>query len=687
MTRARLLKLGVRQKVIAVLVCVLLIALTVSGWMTLQQEKRDALNNINQRGADISRFVAHSLTFNVVGYDYHTIQLLLEEITLAEDVGYAKVVNAKGNTMGEAGSLEGTQGGRLVEFNRDIVFENEVVGRFTLFLSAENELKKLEARKYNQILREAFIIIMIAIGEFIALSYLIIRPVGIMTKSLATGIDERGEFKGMPVVTNDEFGHLAEQFNKLSFQLSHAKREAENANRAKSAFLANMSHEIRTPMNAILGYAQILQRDAALKTEQRKAIDMINRGGQRLVGLINDILEISKLEAGHDELVLADFDLLELTDELSKAYGERCRAKKIEWRVSGIPEEKHVFVRGDIGKLRQVLSNLLGNALKFTDSGWVGLSVSRRDGDRYVFEVSDSGLGIASDVMPRIFEPFFQGEAGVERGGTGLGLSLAAKHVELMGGELTVRSKQGEGSTFQLSLRLPAADERAVVSFARHAKLIRDRLGHEMVVLVAGDTPANRVALVRLLQELGARVFEADDGTAAVDEARALKPDVVLIDGGISHPGALDVVGQIKTELARPGAVIVLTELSGETEARRLLDAGFGAAVVKPLRFSDVLAGIEQVLAIDAAAAVQAGGGALSPEPAHRPISLDAIPAALLDRIRDAADMGLVADLNAAIGELDNINDDARLLARQLRQLVASYDLEAIPGLVEKKPG
>lgn len=682
-----LFRFGVRQKVITVLIGVLAVALSVSGWMALEQEKRDALKNINQRGADISRFVAHSLAFNVVGYDYHTIQLLLEEITLADDVGYAKVVNAKGNTMGEAGSRDSTAHGRLVEFDQDILFENDVVGKLTIALSPENELKQLEARKYFQVLREAFVILMIAVGEFIALSFLIIRPVGVMTKSLTTSIDERGDFKGMPVVTRDEFGHLAEQFNKLSFQLSFAKKEAEDANRAKSSFLANMSHEIRTPMNAILGYTQILQRDRTLDDAQRKSIDMINRGGIRLVGLINEILEISKLEAGHNELALSDFDLTELIEDLNKNYSERCREKKLEWRMDCFPPEARVYVRGDIGKIRQVLSSLLSNAVKFTDRGWVGFVASRRDGDRFVFEVSDSGLGIPAEALPHIFEPFFQTEAGVKRGGTGLGLSIAAKNVEILGGELGAQSKEGEGSTFRLSLKLAAAEQENVVSFAKHAKLIRAALGHDLVALVVGDTPANRVVLVKLLQEVGAKVFEANDGGTAVEEARTLKPDIVLVDGAMADQKPRDFVRQIKADLSGRTKVFVLAASLSNGDARQVVDAGFDAVIVKPVQFADLLAELEKSLGIDSSAAVgseEEEQGAATPAAVQRSIVLAGIPAALLDRIRDSADLGLMSDLNAAIVELEQLDDDAKYLANRLKPLVGAYDMEAIQSLVEK---
>ena len=215
-------KFGIRQKILLVLITVLLIALTVSGWFALEKEKKDVLQEIHQRGTDISRFVSKSLAFSVVGYDYHTIQLLLDEITSSEDIGYAKVSSTKGNTMGESGKMN-TPFGDMVIFNEDIKFDSQAVGQLTLGLTTTKTIQRLEAQKYTLVEREGLIILLIAIGEFLALSYVIIRPVSIMSKSLDNSIDENGKIIGMiPITSQDEFGQLASQFNQLSTQLNEA---------------------------------------------------------------------------------------------------------------------------------------------------------------------------------------------------------------------------------------------------------------------------------------------------------------------------------------------------------------------------------------------------------------------------------------------------------------------------------
>ena len=222
-------KLGVRQKVLLVLMCVLLTALTVSGWMALEEEKLSILKEVNQRGSDISRFAAKSLVYSVVGYDYHTIDLLLKEIVKSEDVGYSKVVNLKGNTMAEAGTIIKDTPSKMVVFDEKIVLDGDDVGVLTLGFSTTKTMQRLEIQKFALIKREAFIILLIAFGEFIALSFIIIKPVSTISKSLHERESEDGLAMGtIPITSNDEFGELARQFNDLSSNLNIATSELQS---------------------------------------------------------------------------------------------------------------------------------------------------------------------------------------------------------------------------------------------------------------------------------------------------------------------------------------------------------------------------------------------------------------------------------------------------------------------------
>lgn len=223
-----LFRLGIREKIILILLTVLLVALTVSGWKALEQEKSNTLKEIDQRGSDISRFVAKSLAFSVVGYDYHTIQLLLNEITSSDDIGYAKVSNKDGKIMVESGSLNDGDDS-LVVFHQAIKLDTEVVGELMLGLSTSGTIERLESQKYSLLKREAIIILLIALGEFLALSFIIIRPLRKMSDSLTESVDERGMVVAkIPITTQDEFGRLAAQFNNLGEQLNEANRRLQN---------------------------------------------------------------------------------------------------------------------------------------------------------------------------------------------------------------------------------------------------------------------------------------------------------------------------------------------------------------------------------------------------------------------------------------------------------------------------
>ncbi len=225
----QLFKLGIRQKVLLILMLVLLVALSISGWFALEEEKERVFVEVKQRGTDISRFVAKSLSYSVVGYDYHTIDLLLKEVVRSEDVGYSKVTNLKGNTMAEAGLLIENDASKMVIFKEDILLNNDIVGYLTLGFNTTKTMQRIEQQKFSLIKREALIILLIAFGEFIALSFIIIKPVSSITKSFKERENEQGMALGtIPITSNDEFGELAKQFNELSKNLNIANSELQS---------------------------------------------------------------------------------------------------------------------------------------------------------------------------------------------------------------------------------------------------------------------------------------------------------------------------------------------------------------------------------------------------------------------------------------------------------------------------
>ncbi|MBW4450276.1 MAG: AAA family ATPase [Spirirestis rafaelensis WJT71-NPBG6] len=307
-----------------------------------------------------------------------------------------------------------------------------------------------------------------------------------------------------------------------------AEEAAASANRAKSEFLANMSHEFRTPLNGILGYTQIFNKDKNLTSQQKNGIGIIHQCGEHLLTLINDILDLSKIEARRIELYAKEFVLAEFLESIVDICRIRAEQKGISLiynRLCPLPR----VIRADEKRLRQVLINLLSNAVKFTEKGSITFKVGYQD-EKLRFQVEDTGIGIAEEQLEEIFLPFQQvGEHSRKIEGTGLGLAISRQLVQLMGGELMVNSTLGKGSVFWLELDLPEVFQQTNVESVDQRQII-GFLGSKRKVLVVDDKWANRSVLVNLLQPLGFEVTEATDGLDGLNKAHEFKPDVIFMD-------------------------------------------------------------------------------------------------------------------------------------------------------------
>ncbi|MDJ1176737.1 ATP-binding protein [Roseofilum capinflatum] len=388
--------------------------------------------------------------------------------------------------------------------------------------------------------------------------------------------------------------------------LAQAKEAAEHANKAKSEFLANMSHELRTPLNAILGFTQIMSRDASLKREHQENLEIIGRSGEHLLELINDILEMSKIEAGRVTLNPSNFDLYRLLKSIEDMLQLKATSRGLHLLCEYDPNVPQ-FISGDEGKLRQVLINLLGNAIKFTHDGGVALRVSAKSEANKLnqiieFQVEDTGPGISPEELEHLFEPFTQTETGRKsQQGTGLGLPISRQFVQLMGGDLTVTSEVDRGSTFTFSIEAKQVDPSEIESSVPTRKIKGLAPGQERKrILAVDDRQESRMLLMQLLGNLGFDVEVASNGQEAIAIWKRWYPHLIVMDMQMPVMDGYEATRQIKsTTKGRSTIIFALTASAFEEERNLVLSAGCDEFLRKPFRENVLLEKIAHHLGIE----------------------------------------------------------------------------------------
>lgn len=486
-------------------------------------------------------------------------------------------------------------------------------------------------------------------------------------------------------------------------QLREAAYAAEAANRAKSAFLTNMSHELRTPLNAILGFAQVLDSSPNLTAQERDYLKIIQRSGENFLGLINDILEFSKMEAGRTTIREEEFNLLQLLRDIKEMFRLKAEQKQLNLDfilASNLPR----YIRCDRFKLRQILMHLLGNAIKFTRQGWVILrGTYLRDNyskttSRLHFSISDTGIGIAPSDLETLFDPFVQTRSGKKfQEGTGLGLAISRQYVELLGGEIDVTSKLGVGSTFYFEVQVTPIESHCVaqVSAARtrdRHTITRESPQTEYRILIVDDSPDNQKHLAQLLSPLGFQLREAGNGEEAIALWKAFHPHLILMDMNMPILDGYEATRQIRAEAQGippnaspppPPAIVGMSASTLSEEKSAAFAVGCDDLIAPPIQLSTLLNKIAQHLYIPYLDAEN-----INPSPALKPPSDRAIIHSFLSMpvewksALEQATLGL--DYSELLDLLARIPPEHASLAAQLQTAIDNFDYEGILQLIEQ---
>ena len=462
--------------------------------------------------------------------------------------------------------------------------------------------------------------------------------------------------------------------NTRALEMERKRAEAlAELDRAKSQFLANMSHELRTPLNGILGYAQILKKGKTITDQQKNGLNIIHQCGEHLLNLINDVLDISKIEARKMELYPKNFHFPEFLEAIAEICRIRAEQKGIELiyeTLTPIPKA----VRADEKRLRQVLINLLGNAVKFTEQGYITFKVGYHQ-EKFRFQVEDTGIGIAKEKLEEIFLPFQQvGEKIRETEGTGLGLTISRELAELMGGELKVESTLGKGSVFWLDLDLPEVEWTDVAHISENN--IIGFKGLKRKILVVDDKWANRSVLVNMLEPLGFEVLEATDGLDGLNKAHQFQPDIILLDLVMPVMDGFEATRRLRMMPELEGVVVIAISASVfDFDHQQSREVGCDGFLPKPVREADLLEkvrvhlGLEWVYEeIDSKVQLSSENSGLS--------SQDSLVVPPAQEVASLLDLAMRGDLKGIIQEttrLEELDQQWVPFATHLRQLAKSF--------------
>jgi signal transduction histidine kinase/CheY-like chemotaxis protein len=475
-----------------------------------------------------------------------------------------------------------------------------------------------------------------------------------------------------------------------------ARKEAEaravRANKAKSTFLANMSHELRTPMNAILGFARLLSRDKALDPEQREKVRVIDRSGKHLLGMIDEILSLAKIEAGQVGLTEEPFDLVQTLKDIGQMIRLRAEAKGLRLGLE-LDANLSPCLRGDVGKIRQILINLLGNAVKFTNAGNICLRARSQpmveDPARVILqlEVGDTGSGISREQLETIFDSFTQGDSvGDSPRGVGLGLAISRSLVEKMDGEIDVESEPGKGSSFTVTIPLELADASILAAHQTHeARIIGLKPGQpNRRILVVDDNRDNRALLTSTLDQVGFVSREAADGEAAIEAFLEWRPHLIWMDMRMPVMDGYAATKKIRElPMGKAVKIIAVTAHAFKEHREEILAAGCDDLVRKPFREHEIFDAMARHLGVEYLHGDVTEAPVSGETPTLTAEMLSALPVDILDELREAA---LTLNRETLLAIIERIGPEAPDTASGLRTLMGNFQMGRIGDLLRAVP-
>jgi signal transduction histidine kinase/CheY-like chemotaxis protein len=581
-------------------------------------------------------------------------------------------------------------------FNRDINFFTSKI--IKIFQEQQKQAVKEEENlnQTEEIVKWGILLftLLVLTGQF----FLILLPAVWSIKKLQAGVATIREGNldyRLDIQTGDEVEQLASEFNRMTVKLAESYRDLEAkkdyanaANQAKSEFLANMSHELRTPLNGILGYAQILGRSKVIPEKERHGVNIIHQCGSHLLTLINDVLDLSKIEARKLELTPKAIHLPSFLQGVVEICQVRSDQKGIDFIYQPDPNLP-TGIETDEKRLRQVLLNLLGNAIKFTNQGSITLKVEAIESNatmplpRLKFQVIDTGVGIASDQVNKLFQAFEQvGDRKRQSEGTGLGLAISQRIVQLMGGEIQVESQLGVGSTFYFEVALPIATDWAQKSSVKDGRTIIGYEGASRHILIVDDRWENRSVLVNLLEPIGFTFTEAENGQAGLEKAREKLPDLVITDLAMPIMDGFELLKQLRnSEELKHLKVLVSSASVAQIDQQMSIEAGGDDFLTKPVDAEELLMLLAKHLQLTwkyDATELNTSDNKVSPTELIPPSAAD------LQILLELAQDGLLRELAETAAEIGQKDERYQPFIQEVILLAKQFQTENIEQLIQE---